>query len=340
MTGRIVRFSLSCVIVITVGFVLLAISSGTIYGTFRWFIAGVFSSLPHFVEFLNRLLPLLLTGAAVLVVFRTGVFNIGAEGQMLMGGITATFIALHFPEIPLLHLCITLLMAALMGGLWGVVPGFIKVVSGVSEVITSIIMNFAGLYVSLYILNHHIKDPEAGYLVSYTLSETARLPQISGLNSGIFVAVGLVLILYFFLYRTPAGFNMRIVGYNRHFARYVGIDVERTEISAQLISGILAGLAGGVEVCGLYGKYLWHYFTGLGFEGIPVALMSGLEPLMLPVSAAFFSYMKTGTYLMGRMSAVTPEVGMIVNGLMVIILASYGFLGFLRMRETSSRRMK
>lgn len=285
----------------------------------------------HIGEFVAQTLPIVLTGLSVGFAFRTGLFNIGAEGQLMAGSVAATAVALWVPAPPGAHLALVLLAAMAAGGLWGAVPGWLKARFNVHEVVVCIMLNYIALYlnnwavVDLFKSVDHVRTatfPAAATLKSAAL---ASLTHGSRLNWG-FVPVLLALAAYAFLIeRTTFGFRLRAVGFNPDGARYAGMKVRRSIVASMIISGAFAGLAGAVITAGIFnfGRAL-PAAEGYGFDGIAVALVGGTGALGILLSGLLFGLLKAGQLLM-QIRGIPKEIANIIQASILLFVAmKYG----------------
>ena len=285
----------------------------------------------HIGEFVAQTLPIILTGLSVGFAFRTGLFNIGAEGQLLAGSAAATAVALWLPAPPGLHALLVVLAAMAAGGIWGAVPGYLKARFNVHEVVVAIMMNYVALYlnnwavVDLFGSVDHVRTatfPAAATLKSAGLS---ALTHGSRLNWG-FVPVLLSLLAYWFLIeRTTFGFSLRAVGFNKDGARYAGMKVNRNIVASMVISGAFAGLAGAVITAGIFnfGRAL-PAAEGYGFDGIAVALVGGNGALGILLSGLLFGMLKAGQLLM-QVQGIPKEIASIIQASILLFVAmKYG----------------
>ena len=340
---EIVRTALTIIIALLIGYLILVFATDKAGEAFKWFLYGPISRTRRIVELLNRTTPLIFTGLAVSVVFQAEIFNIGAEGQLFFGAVATTFAALYFPQVPFLHIILVMIFAMLAGGLWASVPAYMKAKWNASELVSSLMMNYVAFFLGLYLVNYHMRDVNAGYLVSYKFPRTAWLPRLLrryNLHPGIFIAVGFAVLVWFFLYRTKYGYELRMVGRNKEFARFSGIRVENVVVYSQIISGMIAGLAGAVELMGLYKRFVWQMTPGYGFDGIIVALLARNNPLAVIPAAFLVGYMRTGSYIMGRMTGIAPEIVMMLQAIIILLITAEAFLGFWKRRIIEKTAME
>jgi simple sugar transport system permease protein len=251
--------------------------------------------------------PLILTGLAVAFAFRCGLFNIGGQGQYIVGAVTAVYFGSRFTEMGhFQHVLLTMVMACLAGALWGAIAGFLKATVGAHEVITTIMLNWIAYWGASWLLgrdgplqNHTDKSIP----ISDNIAEKAKLPVfwgdagLQGLHVGIFIAISALFVFYLILHRTTLGYEVRAVGFNPEAARYGGISVSRNFILAMGIAGLFAGMAGSIDILG------WEYHLGvldvqvsnIGFIGIAVALLGRNTAVGVGLSALLFGALFTGT---------------------------------------------
>ncbi len=239
---------------------------------------GAFGDAYFFGETIVKVTPYILSGLAVAFAFRTGLFNIGVEGQVFVGWLAAVWVGTALDLPMAIHLPLSILAAAVAGGAWGFVPGFLKARFGVHEVIVSIMMNYVALYSCNAIIRSVLTDNgdkteyvnESASLASTWLSD---LTGYSRLHFGFFIAIIAAIIMWFILEKTVKGYELRSVGFNPHASKYAGMNVNRNIILSFIISGGFAGVAGAMEGLGTF-QYMSvnNAFTNIGFDGIAVAL--------------------------------------------------------------------
>jgi simple sugar transport system permease protein len=248
--------------------------------------------------------PLLLTGLGVALSFRARLFNIGAEGQFLMGAVAATWVG-TMPVAPGLHLLCVLVAGAAAGALWSGLAGLMKLYRGVQEVLTTLLLNFVAVQTVAWMVRGPLQEAALRYPQSDKIAIPARLlllqPAAAGgepatrLHAGVFLAAALVFAVWFFLRWTAGGFALRAVGAGAPAAEAAGIPLARTTMTAFLLSGALSGLAGAVQISGVTYFLADRYSPGYGYTAIAVALLAGLNPLALVPSALFFGALTAGS---------------------------------------------
>jgi simple sugar transport system permease protein len=300
-------------------------------------IVAAFGSIEGLASTAVKSIPLLLVGVGICIAFRTGVINIGGEGQMVMGALLSTIAALAFPDLPSFLLIPLVLIVGLLGGaIWGAIPGALKAYFNVSEILSTIMLNIVAVQIMNYMLRGPLIDPgeiERGTRIPQTarLSEASDLPMLLEgvrLHSGYLIALLAAVGAYVLLWRTSWGFRLRSVGLSRDAAHYAGIPVRRSIITALAFSGAMAGLAGAILVFGSESHRMVTDgsstgFTGsAGFNGIVVALFAGLHPLWAIPSSLLFGGMLVGANSLQRALQVPSALIIALNGLIVVFVVS------------------
>ncbi|ACR79949.1 ABC transporter permease [Kosmotoga olearia] len=295
----------------------------------------VLFNLRGFIQWMNESVPIIITGLAVSLVFTAKQFNIGAEGQLFIGAAVASFAAIYFPAIPIIHPIVVILLASLTGAAWASVPAIMKSKLNASELVTSLMMNYVALYMGLFIIKVFLRDPNAGQLVSLPYKETSMLFLINSRyrwHIGIIIALVMSFLLWFIVKRTTWGYKVRLIGNNKNFAYYSGINTSRTIFQVQVVSGAIAGMAGIIELIGYHGRFLWLFSPGYGWDGIIIATLARNNPLFVPIAALFLSYIRVGAKTMGRYTNIPPEIVSILQATIILLVTAEAFLSRLRQK--------
>jgi len=289
---------------------------------------GAFGDSYGWASSIARGTPLVLTALTFSICLRAGMFNIGAEGQMMIGAIAAISIALF--ALPTgLHTIVGLLIAASAGALWSIVPAILKITRGVSEVISTIMFNWISRFLVIWLGVHVLVDPIRAEK-TLSIPQAARFPVIvrgTDLTASVFMAVGVALIIYFVLWHTTVGYEVRAAGLNPTAARYGGIRNKRTMILAFLLGGATAGLAGAALVMGLPPSYAifssgMPNLTNMGFDGMAVAMVGRNHPIGILLAALFFGGLNAGGRMMQLGSNAVPlEMVRVVMGAIVLAMS-------------------
>ncbi|MBD3880620.1 ABC transporter permease [Phormidium tenue FACHB-886] len=278
-----------------------------------------------FANTLTKMTPLLLASLGVLVALRAGQFNLGAEGQIYMGGLGSLLVGLGLSGLPMwIHLPLALLGGFGLGALWGAIPGYLKVARGLNEVLTTLLLNYIAQYLISYLVNAPLKAVGAPSPYSPLVAKSAYLPTIlakSQAHAGIFVGLAIALLLLVLLSLTPWGYQIDAVGQNPIAARYAGIPVERTILAVMALSGGLAGLAGSSEVLGLKRRLFENFSPGYGFDAIAIAILSRGNPISVILTSFFFATLRSGANVMQRSAGVPVTVIYAIQGLTLLFVA-------------------
>jgi simple sugar transport system permease protein len=287
---------------------------------------------------LYRATPLIFTGLAVALAFQCGLFNIGGEGQMVMGGFAITWIGFTFVKLPailLIPFCI--LGGAAVGGMWAAIPGYLKARRGVHEVVTTIMLNWIAVAFTQY-LTMAYKPKESWIPHTYKIAESARLSRIAEylnaigidfpksnlLNTAVFLAICAVIFVAFLLKRTKLGYEIRSVGFNPSAAECAGISVAKNTVFAMAISGAMAGLAGVNQVMGYKYRFRYGVFEGLGFDGIGVAFIGRNSPLGVVIAAILFGILDHGGLAIDVSTRVPREIVLVLKAVILIFVVVSG----------------
>ncbi len=284
-----------------------------------------------FAESLLNATPLLFTGLAVAVGLLAGQFNIGVEGQLLVGALASAWVGFALSGLPpFVHVTLALAVGALVGAFWGWIPGILKAWRGAHEVITTIMMNYIAIYLTQYLVTKVWKDPNSMSPQTPEAHPSAWLPILvegTRLSVGLLIALGTALALWYLLRRTVWGYELRAVGANAEAARSAGVRVSRVIWGSMALSGAIGGLAGAVEVLGVHHRYYDQFSPGYGFDGIAVALLGNNHPLGAVIAAVVFGAMKNGAVYMQSVTApaVPREITTVVQAVIIFFLAAMRF---------------
>lgn len=288
-------------------------------------LAGSFGSLSNFMGVLSYTTPLIMTGLAAVVAFRGGVFNIGGEGQLLFGSLMAVIVGLKVDMPWPFPLLLALLAGFLGGAIWALIPTALLGRNMTSLFVGTIMMNSIGSLVTEYLVKYHFLRPNASTTETAVVNAGAILPRFhpnTQLNYGIFLALLLVLVVSWFLYRTPTGFSVRAVGMNPRAAMQAGVNVYSRTLITMAISGGICGLAGAVQCLGIYNRWMMGFSPGYGWDGITVATLAGLSPVGVVVTGLFFGMLRSASISMNVTTKIPIDVIAILQGLVVIFVAS------------------
>ncbi len=342
-TIRLIVFSI--VLGLVVGAIILKISGFSILEAYGLMFKGMLGSPKNIAWTIVYATPLILTGLSVAFAFRTGLFNIGVEGQFIIGSIGA-FIVGYFVQLPaIIHIPLTFLAGVIAAGLWGGLAGLLKSKFGVHEVIATIMLNWIALYLNNYIMELPlIKRPNSES--SHRIQETARIgitwfkdivgPAVK-LNWGTIVGIIIAIIISYVLFKTTLGYRLRAVGFNRDAAEYGGINVNRSIVTSMFIAGMLGGAAGALHIMGNYFQIsVLAAMEGFGLNGIAVALIANNSPIGTIFAALLFGGISYGGRNMQSASVPVPtEVINIVIGSIIFFIATHNLIMYLEKKGIS-----
>lgn len=331
---------LSAMVALLLAAIPLSFAGANIVTAYAEMYRGVFGSVFAFTEMLTRATPLIFTGLAAALAFRARLWNIGAEGQFYLGAMAAVAIGTGAVEAPALILIPMIVLAGCAAGAAGmVVPTVLKTRFGADEVVTTLLLNFIILIFLQYMLEGPLKDPMGlGWPQSSPILDQGMLPPLMErmrVHSGLIIALVCAGVAQFMLARSVWGFKLRAVGENAAAARHAGIRVNRTLITVAIVSGALAGMAGVSEVAGLKGYLTADLSPGFGYTGIVVAMLAGLSPVGVVVSAVFIASVFVGADSMSRAIGVSSYLADLVVAVALLCVLVGGF--FARFRLTRAR---
>jgi simple sugar transport system permease protein len=288
--------------------------------------AGLLKAIYPFTESLVTATPYIFAGLSVALGFRCGLFNIGAEGQFFIGALSSAFVGYSLVGLPAyIHLPLAVLAGAAGGALWGIIPGYLKAKFGAHEVVNTIMMNWIAFKLSDWLLNGPMKA--SGFRpVTPNVEVTAELPRFFPdpirLNWGLILAFVVAYALYWFLFKTTLGFEIRSVGANPDAAKYAGMSIVKNLVFVMALAGGLAGLAGSAQVLGVDHWVGQGFSAGYGFDAIALALLGKSHPFGVVLSALLFGFLRSGATRMQSMAGIPIDIISIIQGMVIIFIAA------------------
>jgi simple sugar transport system permease protein len=326
MFSKVLNFFITILLALLVGMIPLILTGNNPVRAYMALFQGAFGSKHGLTETLVKAIPLILTGLAVSFPLRAGFWNIGAEGQLYLGAIAATWVALtlgHLTSFILLPLVI--LSGFLAGAIWGLIPAFLKIRFQVNEIILTLMMNYIAVNGSNYLVYGPLKDPQgANFPITAIFSESAWLPRLPGtrLHAGIILAFTMAGVLYLILSKTRLGYEIKVVGANPRVALYGGISLMTITLIVMMIGGGLAGLAGVGEVAGLQHRLRKDISPGYGYTAIPIALLGKGHPIGVTIAALLFGALFVGGSHMQQTTKVPVALISIIQALVVLFVVA------------------
>lgn len=293
------------------------------------FLIGPLTSVRRLGNIVEAMVPLVFTGLAVIMLFRSGLFNLSMEGAFFIGAVAGCASALLLPLPPVLNLLTAMVVAGIAGGLVTLIPGYLKVKCNANELVTSLMLNYVCLYVGLYVITTYLYDPEMSSNYSYKFPESMLLARIipgTRINTGLIIAALCILAAYLLLNKTPFGYKVTLVGKNGKMARYSGIATGGVIVASQLLGGVFAGLGGAVDMFGMYKRFQYSGLTGYGWDGVLIAIVAYHKAQYVPFAALFLAYLRTGADIMARNSDIPSEIVKIIQAIVILLISASAIL--------------
>jgi simple sugar transport system permease protein len=271
--------------------------------------------------------PYIYAGLSVALGLRGGLFNIGAEGQLFVGALASAFVGYAVKGIPwFIHLPLAILAGLMAGGIWGMIPGILKARTGAHEVINTIMMNYIAFRLTDYLLNKGPMTRPDGLPISPQILPSAYLPTIfpapMRFHWGFVLALLAAGLVYWFLWRTPKGMEIRMTGQNQNAARYAGVRIGLIIVLTMTLAGALAGMSGTNQILAVDHQIVRAFSTGYGFDSIALALLGNSHPLGVVLSSLLFGFMRGGASRMQSVAGTPVEILRIIQGLVIIFIAA------------------
>ncbi|HRA46892.1 MAG TPA: ABC transporter permease [Thermomicrobiales bacterium] len=331
--------ALAVLLALAVGAIFILISNQNPLDAYEALLKGAFGSRKAVAETLVASTPLIFGGLGFAIAFRASMFNIGIEGQLIVGSLAAGLIgAANWGLSPWLYAPLAMMIGGIAGGVWGAIPGLLKARSGASEVITTIMFNYLAFRLSTYMVTSagnwlSLVDPQQK--ATNKVSPDSRLPIIldkTRLHAGFLVAIAISFLMWYLLFRTTFGYKIRTVGLSRGAADYAGIAWGATITKAMFISGFLGGLAGASETLGLLGRH-YDNRAGYGFTAIAVGLVGRNNPIGVIFAGLLFGTLKSGSNAMQANAGTSKELVLILQALVILAISALASLEYLRTRR-------
>lgn len=348
------RILLAMTIALGLGFIITLLVSDDPIGAYTAFLTGPLTRINRAGEWIKEAITLTLLGLSVALVFKAKLFSLGAEGQMLLGALVSGTIALFVPLPAILRIPLALIAAMLVGFLFGALPGYLKAHLNANEIVSTLMLNAIALRVYEYFLIYFIKPEGAGYNASDFFPKEGVLPTFipnvpfladayelfstrANVTIMLYIVIAVVILVWYLMYRTPFGYELRMLGANMKFARYGGIDTKKTVILTFAISGAVAGLAGAHLGMGIHEKLIANITIGIAFEGIVVALLARNNPVAVPFAALAYGYLRAGADIMERSSDVSREMVLVIQAIIILLVTAERVLPIIQQRVSAMR---
>lgn len=338
-----VKIVISVLIALGITFVVLLFIGDDPVGSFFTMLTAPFTKLRYFGNVLEATVPIVFSGLACSLLFRTGLFNLGIEGIYYISGVMCSIIAIQNISSSVLHPILAIVAGGLLGGVIMLGQGFLKAKFNTNELILSLMLNSIFLGVGLWVIKTFFRADDYGAIATPLFSDTARLPALipaTRVTVGIFLAIIAVIAVYILLYKTRLGYQIRMTGANPMFAKYSGMNAFTLFMLVHFIAGLLGGVGTSVELLSIYTRFSWILLPNLGFTGALIAMMGKNHPVGIFFSAFGISYLKTGAEIMSRNTNVPVEIISIVEAVLVLLISSQYFLRKMREKRLLKERVQ
>ena len=303
----------------------------------RCLLVGPLTSMNNFFSLFTMWVPIVITGLAVCIMFSANQFNLFVEGAFFFGAVTASAVALSVDLPPFIHPLVCVLAAAVVCGLLGAIPALMRYKLGASEMVASLMLNYACLQLGLFLISAFFRDANAGSVASRKYPKSAVLHELiprSNIHVGIIVAIVLVVLVYFFMFHTRWGYEIRLVGQNETFAKYAGVSIGAVTLGSQMLGSALAGGAGAMETLGMYSRFSYTSLTNHGWDGVTLAILANRNPKYIPLAALFLAYLRKGADLMSIKAGMQTDFISIIQAVILVFLLAEQFLSGYRQKKT------
>jgi len=346
------RVVLALSIGLGLGFIITCFVSKDPIGSYKVFLFGPLSQLNRIGDWLEESTTLVFLGLAVAIVFSAKQFYIGVEGQMILAALVSGVVVLYAPFPPVTRIILAFLAGSVTGFVWGIIPAYVKAYLNASELVSSLMMNTIALKLFEYLLSNYLQLPKVSGIMSELFPKDVRLGSVipnlpflaetralwekqTSVTVMVYVAIAAVFLAYLLIFKTPFGYELRMVGSNDKFARYGGVNVKRIIMLSICFSGIFAGLAGVHVALGIHHRIVMNMSAGLGFEGVNIAILSFNNPLIVPFASLLYGYLRAGADVMERTTDVSRELVTIVQAAVLLLITAERLLPVIQQRVTT-----
>lgn len=316
----------SAVAALLLGVIIIQLTGNSAVEAYTYMFNGAFGTFHNICEVFVLSVPLIFTGLAITFAYRSGMYTIGVDGQLIIGATAASWCITSFPELNgAILITVGILLGMITGGIWGVLAGALKAYRKVNEIVSTLLMNYIALYFVNYLFSGPLASESSKIPQTEKIVDSAKLPILfSGtrLHIGILIAIATTFIIYYILFKTAWGMKFRSVGINQLASNNNGINVKKYMITSMFISGAISGLAGTVELLGTQFKIQDGFCTDFGFDGIAIALIGQLNPIGVIIAALFFGVLNVGSNSMELMTNVPSSIANIIQGIIIVFVVA------------------
>ena len=334
---QLLNYVLILVLALGVGALVILASGKDPVAAYQALFRGAIGSSRAVANTLDRSTVMILAGLAAVLAFSTSVRNLGIEGQLYAGAFVAAWVGFSVHGLPrALHITLAFILSALAGAAWGLVPILLRTRWNVDEIVTSLMFNYIATFFTAYLVAFPFKSDTTILPGTDPIGATAKLPRFirgSPLNVGFPMALVLVFVVYWFLFRTKQGYELRMVGMNPRFAAYSGLPVKRSALLGMLLSGAMAGVGGASLILGFFGRFITQFSLGYGWDGIVISLLARNNPIAVIPAALFYAGLANGSLEMQSATQVPTMLVSTVKGMIMFIVTVRVFLQYLARRS-------
>ena len=332
--AQVANYLLILIIALIIGALVMYLSGKDPIAAYAALWQGAFGNGYRFADTLDRSSIMILAGIAGSIAFRTNIINLGLEGQLYIGAFAAAWVGFTFTNLPsIVHIPLGLIAGILGGAFWTLPVLYLKLRWKIPELVPSLMLNYIAIRLTDYLIAFPFRDPTAPMAGSPLVAASARLPKLiqgSTINIGFIIAILLIFVSYWFIFKTKLGYEMRMVGLNQDFAAAAGLPVRRSIILAMLISGGVIGLGGAIMILGFFGRFLGGFSSGYGWDGFMIAIIAQNHPFAVFPAAIFFGALANGALTMQSVTGVPQAVVAMVKGTLVLFVTVKVFLENIR----------
>ena len=302
----------------------------------RNFLLGPVLRTYNFYYLLIAMVPITFTGLAMCIIYKLKYMSLIVDSSFYMGAIVATAIGVRLNLPPGIHPAVAMIASGLVGGLIGLLPAILKIKWRANELVSSLMFNYIFYFIGSFIILYYLRDRDQTIMASMPFQKSFNIPKLienTQLHAGFIIAAVFVVLVSVFLFRTRWGFEIRLAGANPKFAAYAGIPVATVALYAHFVAGFIGGLGGAVEMSGLYRAFIWQMNPSYAMDGVIVAMLARKNPKFVPLSALFLAYLRVGADFMSRRGDVAFEFITLLQGVIILILASDKILNYFKARR-------
>lgn len=315
---------ISIVVALILGLALLASNGHSPAEVFNGAYSSTFSSDYRVANMVARLVTIVLVALAAAIPFKTGVWNIGGDGQLLVGAFASALVGIFVTGLPAwLHATLAVLAGMAGGALWASIPAFIRLKYNANEIVTTIMMNYLATLFTGYLVNYPFHAPGSSNAETLNVLDTAVLPRLvpmSNLSAGLYITIFVFILIYFIDKKTTWGFEWRVIGSNEEFSKYGGVNNNKMRFLAMSLGGALAGLAGAILVLGNYHKFIAGMGGGVGFTGVLIAIIAANSPVIILMIAAIFAILQNSIIGMQSKIGIAVEFSDIIQSVIILMV--------------------